>query len=207
MKYRFVVLAEDVACEEFIIAFLSDYATQHSGMLKNTSEEAYSFEQDKKFYITVRDKTAIDKKLKEACKSAFIEYDVHIFFSVRDVDTHEQTHFNKLYANHSSDVPDKYKNRVVITLPVRCIETWLWMIKEQKEAPHSNKNLNNLEKQNDKTAKQNVYGKKHTQEDRKIRIRSICKDVNYSKLKTDSPISFRKFYEDFENVLQHLKQS
>ena len=77
----------------------------------------------------------VDRLCADACREAYvIGYPkLHWLFIGRDVDSYESARYEKLRSRLQASIPEKWQNRVLLMLPVQCIEHWLLYLAQYPE--------------------------------------------------------------------------
>lgn len=190
---KYALLCEDKAQSEFLHLALSCF-----------TEGKISFE-----YIETPIEATTRKEVEnfayKACKIAFRNPELNMFFICRDVDSHQINKFNEIYKKLENSLTE-YRNRSVIMLSVQCIEHWLLYLKFHKDNPSSTKNPN-LETQTRNFAKKSIYGRiKPSWSIQKPIIQELMQVADLEKLSHHS-LSFRIFKGEFSKILQPLLQA
>ncbi|MDB5239404.1 MAG: hypothetical protein JWP57_29 [Spirosoma sp.] len=141
LKYGFY--GEDDAHKIFLHNYLSHFANE----LVFVRDDAFCWK------FRARTKKEVDDKFAEVAQRGLIWYQQQVFFVVRDVDSIQENEFTIRYSHFAEVRIDK----LLVALPVQCIEHWLWYLKQKKENPSLTKNIS-LESQPRKKAKFEVYG-------------------------------------------------
>lgn len=141
LKYGFY--GEDDAHKIFLHNYLGHFAS------------AVIFERDEAFCQKFRanNKKQVDTKFAVVARTGLNWYQQQVFFIVRDVDSIQDNEFDERYEHFAKQQIDK----LLIALPVQCIEYWLLYLKHKKDNPALTKNIS-LELQPRKKVKLILYG-------------------------------------------------
>ncbi len=141
LKYGFY--GEDDAHKLFLQNYLSHFV------------DTVLFERDNAFCEKFRanNKKQVDTKFATVARTGIGWYQHEVFFVVRDVDSLHSSEFDERYAHFAKEKIDK----LLIALPIQCIEHWLWYLKHKKDNPALTKNIS-LESQPRKKVKFILYG-------------------------------------------------
>ena len=141
LKYGFY--GEDDAHKIFLHNYLNHFV------------DTVVFERDDDFCAQFRanNKKQVDTKFAIVARTGLGWYNHEVFFVIRDVDSLQQAEFDKRYNHFAEEQIDK----LLIALPVQCIEHWLWYLKHKKDNPALTKNIS-LESQPRKKVKFVLYG-------------------------------------------------
>ncbi|MCX6213288.1 hypothetical protein [Spirosoma sp.] len=141
LKYGFY--GEDDAHKIFLQNYLSHFV------------ETVFFERDEVFCEKFRatNRKQVDTKFAIVARTGLGWYQHEAFFVVRDVDSLHPSEFDERYTHFLKEKIDK----LLIALPVQCIEHWLWYLKHKKDNPDLTKNIS-LESQPRKKVKFILYG-------------------------------------------------
>lgn len=192
---RYVLLAEDVALRTFVEGFLRHKEQNHQGLI---------------FTNAFRDigvaggETKFENALRTTIEDAFLLHDAHIFIGTRDTD---KSDWKKLSTRFVSSIPDRWKNRCAFALPVKCIETWLRIMKESVSGSNLSQNtLKQYIKEPCKTHQREVYGKPKTTEIQRAYItKSITGKSDFNALRTNQTDSFLAFEKAFDTAINAIR--
>ncbi|UFH55669.1 hypothetical protein [Spirosoma sp. KNUC1025] len=142
-QFKYGFYGEDDAHKIFLHNYLSHFA------------DVVTFERDEEFCEKFRanNKKQVDTKFAVVARTGFGWYQHQVFFVVRDVDSLQQQEFEARHAHFAKE----QINKLLVALPVQCIEHWLLYLKHKKDNPASTKNIS-LESQPRKKVKFSLYG-------------------------------------------------
>ncbi len=143
LKYGYI--GEDEAQRIFLRNYLKTYT------------ETIVFEEDTDSKIKATNKTEVDKLFVEAAIKSLKYAGNDVFFVGRDLDDFQFKAFQEKQTSMRADLPEQFKNQVIIFVPVQCIEHWLWYLKRKADNPQSTKN-ESFEQKPRNDAKIAVYG-------------------------------------------------
>ncbi|MBD2770276.1 hypothetical protein IC235_20510 [Hymenobacter sp. BT664] len=132
----------------------------HHYLVAVTANSPWRFEYDADFarrYKAVN-KHQVDAQFDEVCAIGLSQYRQHCFFIGRDLDDYDVTAFQQKQAEMQRRLRE-HDAQAMLSIPVQCIEHWLWYLKRRLDHPKSTKN-ESFETQPRPEAKLAVYNTK-----------------------------------------------
>lgn len=195
-NYKYSIICEDIAHSTFIVELLIYLSEQNSKLAFNLDGECFS-----RWQFT--NKSNVIALFAEASSRSFKMYNLDLLFIITDFDDGELKDYQSRFDEIAGELADSIKDKVLILLPVRAIETWLFHIKWLKDNPGSTKNLQNeIENKVRKDMKFLLYNKKKPESQLvENTVREIMQDFNPDWLCSRSK-SFNHFHTSLSNFIQ-----
>jgi len=178
------IVCEDAAHYFFVKRLLDICRFNDVAFLMN--EECYT-----------RYKCATKKEVVNGYKSianqAFRQFPIQLLIVLIDYDDKPKETFAAYHKELSGPIFADIKDKVVIAIPVRCIEHWLRYLKWKEDNPDSTKN-ESMEDENRADSKQAVYGSRKPSKDKTETIVNDLLKAEYMTWLTTRSESFNHFY-------------
>ena len=186
------ILCEDKAHRNFIEYYLSQC---HGGLFQEHSEFRWR--------IHASNAKEVDDSVPDATRQGFTRYGLDMLIAGRDADTIDLQRIEILKTTLSSSCGHHYP-KVILMVPVQCIEHWLLYIKRHLEHPRLTKN-ESLESIRRPESKKLVYGdiKKADKQVEIARELLVYFDVNWLESRS---ASFKHFHHQVKNFIQQNQQ-
>ena len=195
VKYGFLV--EDEAQK----VFLQNYLNLLSAFLKVN----IIFQANEDFIQRFRasDRTQVDNRFIEAAIKGFSEYNLDVFFVGRDSDHFDDLLLRELYEKKLERIGPQWRERIIILMPVQCIEHWLWYLQWKQENPSLTKNIS-LETKTRPEAKLQIYHtKRPSVEKTRFTVENLTKVFPIEYLESRST-SFVQFHQQTAHCIKNF---
>lgn len=186
------ILCEDKAHRNFIERYLDQVHT-----------DLFLEHDEFRWRIHAANAKEVDDSIPDATRLGFVRYNLDILIVGRDADSIDHRRIETLKTNlHTSC--SYHHPKVVLMVPVQCIEHWLLYIKRHTENPGSTKN-ETLEPVKRPECKKLVYGDAKKPDNQVIIASELLAhlDVNWLVSRSES---FKHFHQQVETFIQQNQQ-
>lgn len=200
-KLIYTLLGEGIAEDAFIPAYIQSVAK-----VKNIQTVR------SRLKISTSSKPSMSKvldHLESFCIQSLVQNNEQLFIAGIDLDKPDHTDKQELYKARIQELKNKlgtlygkYENKIILFVPVQCIDHWLYYqyYKIDKSEKPSN---NSLESQSGKEIKKMLYGNRRDGGQIKEITAKIIKDCDFDELAKQSR-SFRNFHEKVTKFIDQL---
>jgi hypothetical protein len=221
IKYGYI--GEDEAQAKFLESILSkiiQYFNLETRFEFKKDEEYFTFitpllrSQINRENINDLSRNVVDSNFIPFAVFGLIDYQQDVFFVIRDVDSTRFEKLEKMYQERIEQIIyQKQKNtsssglfseeKIIIILPIHCIETW-YMYEKWRRNKHHDQVLEDKFEMFGREVKNQFYGSRPNSQKKKNEIDEYSKSLNIDFLKANSE-SFRHFLTQIEAFLKQIQ--
>lgn len=190
-QVNYSILCEDVAHYYFLTTCLPLFSAKHNFQL--------DYPCFKRFQAS--NKSQVLNGYVDVANKAFREYNLDLFFIVVDHDDAPKDQFQNLHKEITEAIFENIRDKVMVLIPVRCIEHWLRYLQWRNENPESTRNVP-MEDEVRWESKVKVYGsKKPSAQKTESTIQTLIGKEGIDWLCSRSP-SFRHFHKQVSDFVE-----